>query len=83
MAFAVSTIFPEFNLFVHFLAVELVWSKFLRLFDSAHGAVFESGPAQTILKLFLLPEKLKLSTRAVLWVLALEHVTSFGIDMAA
>ena len=83
MASVASTIFPEFNLFVHFFAVELVCSKLLWLLASAHGAVFESGPAQTILKLFLLPEKLKLSTRAVLWVLALEHVTSFGIDIAA
>ena len=82
MASVLSTLFPEFNFSIHFFVSELACSKLLWLLLSVHSTVFGSGLAQTILKLFLLPEKLKLSTRAVLWVLVLEHVNSLGIDIA-
>ena len=77
-----STIFPDFNVLTHFFVSELVCSKLFWLLALVNSTVFGSGLAQTILKLFLLPEKLKLSTRAVLCVLVLEHVNSFGIDIA-
>ena len=44
--------------------------------------MFGYGLAQTILKLSLFPEKLKLSTRVILLSLGLEVVNFLGVDMA-
>ena len=76
LTFFSSSDFTELSFVSESVFFKLLWLLTL------HSTVLGFGLARIILKLFLLPEKLKLSTRVILWSLGLEVDNLLGSDMA-